>query len=82
MTEKTEAQQIQIILNAIEQDRKDRRTMRRLIVICATVCLICLLTIGGLFIAFASGLEITTTEAVETATQKANGTREARRQKP
>lgn len=73
MRETTDAQQMQIILNAIEQDRKDRRSMRRLIIICATICLICVMAIGGLFIAFASGLEITTTETVETTTQEATG---------
>ena len=69
MRETTDAQQMKIILNAIEQDRKDRRSMRRLIIICATICLICVMAIGGLFIAFASGLEITTTTENTSVTQ-------------
>ena len=43
--------------------------MRRLIVICATICLVCFMAIGGLFIAFASGLEITTTAEETTVSQ-------------
>ena len=76
MRETTDAQQMQIILNAIEQDRKDRRSMRRLIIICATVCLICVMAIGGLFIAFASGLEITTTTENTSVTYATMATQE------
>lgn len=59
----------EMLLNALEQDRKDRQKTRRVSVICATICLVAMLLFAAVLGVVASGVEITTTTTTETVTQ-------------
>lgn len=67
---------VKLLTEAIENDRKERAAERhrrssstRLCVICATIAFIAVLCIGGLFLALASGMTITTETTESTITQ-------------
>ena len=55
----------QLILDALEKDRAERRKTRRLCVICSAVCVVALLLFGGLFAVLAAGVTITTDESTK-----------------
>lgn len=58
-----------MLLDALDQDRKDRRKTRRINLICATVCLVSLLGFVAIIGAVASGIVIETTTTETTVTQ-------------
>lgn len=57
----------EMLLDALEQDRRDRQKTRRVSVVCATICLVAMLLFAAVLGIVASGVEITTT--TETITQ-------------
>lgn len=65
----TTDEKLNLLLAAVENDRNKRRSNTRLCVICATIAFIAVVGIGGLFLALASGLTITTETSESTITQ-------------
>ena len=60
---------VSMLLDALAEDREDRRKTRRLNVICATICAVSLLLFAGVLGVLASGVQIETT----TETQSVEG---------
>lgn len=59
---------IQVLLDALEEDKKDRQKTRRACVICAAVCAVSMMALVGLLELFAAGLQIENTTTTETTT--------------
>lgn len=47
-----------MLMDAIKQDKQDRKKTRRISVICATISLVSLLLFAGILAVFASGIQI------------------------
>lgn len=64
-----------ILMEALNQDRADRRRTRRMSIICAAVCLAALLLFAGVLGVLAAGINIetSTTTATEETTQTVEG---------
>lgn len=62
-----------MLIDALDQERADRRKTRRVSMICATICLVAILLFAGLVGVVASGIEITQTTTTETTTQTGEG---------
>lgn len=62
-----------VLLDTLEKDRKDRRATRKVSIICATVCLVCVMAFIGVIVALASGIVIETTTTESTITQDTEG---------
>ena len=66
---------IDTLMQMIDMDRKDRRSTKKIAIICCTICVVCVLVLAGIFVAFANGMEITTTTEETTVSQDTeNGT--------
>lgn len=64
----------QLILDALERDRAERRKTRRICVVCASLCVVGLLLFGGLFAVLAAGVQIDqSTTTTEETTQTVEG---------
>lgn len=65
----------QLILDALERDRAERRKTRRICVVCASLCVVGLLLFGGLFAVLAAGIQVDTTTTTEEThvTQETSG---------
>lgn len=63
-----------MLIDALDQERADRRKTRRVSMICATICLVAILLFAGLVGVVASGVEITrTTETITQDTGEGSG---------
>lgn len=60
-----------ILMEALNQDRKDRRITRRVSIICASICVVVLLLFAGVMGILAAGVTIETT--TEETTQSVEG---------
>lgn len=57
-----------MLIDALDQERADRRKTRRVSMICTTICLVAILLFAGLVGVVASGVEITRTTDTITRT--------------
>lgn len=66
---------VQVLLDALAEDKKDRQKTRRVCVICAAVCAVSMIALVGLLGLFAAGLQIenTTTTTTTTTEQTVEG---------
>lgn len=64
-----------ILMEALNQDRADRRMTRRVSIVCAAVCVVSLLLFAGVLGVLASGIyiETSTTTTTEETTQTIEG---------
>ena len=64
---------VQVLLDALAEDKKDRQKTRRVCVICAAVCAVSMMALVGLLGLFAAGLQIETTTTTTTTEQTVEG---------
>ena len=64
---------IQVLLDALAEDKKDRQKTRRVCVICAAVCAVSMMVLVGLMGLFAAGLQIENTTTTTTTEQTVEG---------
>lgn len=58
-----------LFIDMLEKEQQDRKKTRRISIICASICLICLLIFSGVLVALSAGVVIETTTTETTITQ-------------
>lgn len=62
-----------MIIDALDRDRDERRKVKKLCIICASLCIIALLSFCSILAVLASGINIETTNTESTVTQETSG---------
>lgn len=62
-----------MIIDALDRDRDERRKVKKLCIICASLCIIALLSFGSILAVLASGIQIDQSTVTEETTQTVEG---------